>query len=198
MARSKFPWAPCPEGRREKKNRESKEMSKRSPSPLWEVVRQGWLLGGELPTVLGIKSSPSSLTRPCMSHSCPASPGSSSPCSLQPTGFASLGQLPRTLSPPHILPVAKSYSSFWCQDTCSFFLEASRLYPVDLGTSRPLRTHAPASWLVFLNWVSDRVHLLRFSQVPLPALLDSATLCHPHLHFHPWVKHHALGRGLWL
>lgn len=100
----------------------------------------------ESPLLSWSEIQPSSLTRPCMSHSCPCISRL-----LQPTGFASLGQLPRTLSPPHILPVAKSYSSFWCQDTCSFFLEASRLYPTGLETSRPLRTHAPASWLVCLS-----------------------------------------------
>lgn len=43
---------------------------------------------------------------------------------------------------------------------------------------------------VFLCWVTSFVSLLRFSQVPLPSLLDDTT---PHLHFHTWMRYHTEG-----
>lgn len=69
--------------------------------------------GGELPTVLGVKSNPSPLTGPA----CP------SPCSPQPPGFALLGQLPRHCpchtsslwpSPPHLSGV-RIHTPSWSQ-----------------------------------------------------------------------------------
>ena len=43
---------------------------------------------------------------------------------------------------------------------------------------------------VSLCWVTSFLSLLRFSQVPLPSLLDDTT---PHLHFHTWMRYHTKG-----